>query len=104
MGQAVCRAGDPEYRPGYFGNLGRNTLTAPGLATFDFSVFKRFALTEASGLQFRAEFFNLFNRPNFGSPDVTPWDSSARPDPLAAEISSTRTSARQIQFGVRYTF
>ena len=82
-GQAVCRAGDPEFMPGFFGNLGRNTLTAPGLAIFDFSLFKNFALSEANRLQFRAEFFNLFNRPNFASPAVTPWDSSGRPDALA---------------------
>ena len=90
--------------PGFFGTLGRNTLTAPGLATFDFSLFKNFALSETNRLQFRAEFFNLFNRPNFGSPDVTPWDSSGRPDALAATISSTRTSPRQVQFGLKYTF
>jgi hypothetical protein len=62
-------------------------------------------------LQFRAEFFNLFNRANFSLPQVPqriqPFRQSGNlsvPDPNAGVITSTRTSARQIQFGLRFTF
>ncbi len=89
--------------PGYFGTLGRNTLISPGLATMDFSVQKNFQFQESHRVQFRAEFFNLFNRPNFGSPGTTIFTNGL----LAADagrISTTRGSARQIQFGLRYSF
>ena len=94
---------------GFFGNLGRNTLISPGLATVDFSVFKDFQISEGSNLQFRTETFNLFNRANFATPDMTPFSSSSTPDNLrrdngAGSITRTRTPGRQIQFGLRFTF
>jgi hypothetical protein len=89
---------------GFFGNLGRNTVTGPGLATFDFSLFKNLAITEGSRVQFRAEFFNLFNRVNFGYPDFTPFLNTGQPDVNAGRITDTRGSARQIQFGLKYEF
>lgn len=52
----------------HFGSLGRNSLTGPGYSNFDFSVFKTTRFTESVSLQLRAEFFNLFNHPNFASP------------------------------------
>ena len=55
---------DPSKR-GYFGNLGRQTLIGPGLVGTDFSIFKNFRVGEGKSLQFRAEFFNILNRPNF---------------------------------------
>ena len=89
---------------GYFGNLGYNTLTAPGLATFDFSVLKNVNVGESKRLQFRAEFFNLFNRVNFGLPAASPFLSSGARDPQAGKITETRTTARQIQFGLKLIF
>jgi outer membrane receptor protein involved in Fe transport len=115
---------------GFTGDLGRNTLMGPGVATFDFSLFKNTALTEQVGLQFRAEFFNLFNRANFASPgrssmsvfsgvSTTPIDCStygAAPGPgcdqvnvatynaNAGVISKTTTTSRQIQLGLRLLF
>src|SRR5206468_2685508 len=52
--------------PGTIGNLGRNTLRSPSVKDVDFSLFKNHDLREKLKLQFRAEFFNLLNRPNFG--------------------------------------
>jgi hypothetical protein len=89
---------------GYFGTVGKGHLIAPGLATFDFSFFKNFDFAEQSRLQFRGEFFNLFNRPNFGAPDATPWLGNGNRDAAAGQVLSTRTSARQIQFGLKYIF
>ncbi|OFW29760.1 MAG: hypothetical protein A3J28_18185 [Acidobacteria bacterium RIFCSPLOWO2_12_FULL_60_22] len=94
--------------PGYFGNLGRNTLIGPGRATVDFSLAKQMALTPISEdfrIQFRAEFFNLFNRSNFSLPGTTLFDPRSfayRPD--VGRISSTRGSSRQIQFALKVLF
>jgi hypothetical protein len=55
--------------PGMYGDLGRNTLIGPGVSTFDLSLFKNTDVAEGVMLQFRAEFFNIFNRTNFGAPN-----------------------------------
>ena len=54
---------------GVYGTEGRNVVQGPGLAQWDFSAFKNIQLTESKSLQFRAEFFNLFNRTNFELPN-----------------------------------
>ena len=54
---------------GVYGTEGRNVVQGPGLAQWDFSAFKNIPLGEAKNLQFRAEFFNLFNRANFQLPN-----------------------------------
>ncbi len=54
---------------GRYGNAGRNIIPGPNFQTLDFSLFKMFKFTERVNLQFRAEFFNLLNRPNFLYPD-----------------------------------
>jgi hypothetical protein len=51
---------------GTFGNLGKNTLIGPGLFELDYSMKKQFDINERVNLQFRAEFFNILNHPNFG--------------------------------------
>jgi hypothetical protein len=55
---------------GTFGTSGRNILPGPGQATVDFGVIKGIPIREAWRLQFRAEFFNLFNRVNLGNPNL----------------------------------
>ncbi|MBI4484346.1 MAG: TonB-dependent receptor [Acidobacteria bacterium] len=92
---------------GTFGNLGRNTVIGPGIVNFDFSTSKRFRMGEERELQFRAEFFNLLNRPNFAAPGANTrriFDSRGRLAGTAGRISQTTTTSRQIQFGLRYTF
>jgi len=54
--------------PGRFGNLGRNTLRGPNFLQFDFGIAKRTPIGERVVSEFRVEFFNLFNHPNFASP------------------------------------
>jgi len=51
-----------------FGNAGRNIVTGPGFHNFDFSVMKTMKIRESANLQFRAEFFNITNHPNFALP------------------------------------
>ncbi len=51
-----------------FGDAGRNIVTGPGFSNFDMALLKDTAITETVKLQFRVEFFNLFNHPNFALP------------------------------------
>jgi hypothetical protein len=88
---------------GTWGNLGRGTYTGPGLATVDFSLFKNTAITERMGLQFRAEAFNLLNHTNYGTPNATVF-SGTTVNASAGLITSTATSSRQIQLGLKLTF
>ena len=87
---------------GTYGNVGRDVLYGPGLATTDLSLAKNTSISEKLRLQFRAEFFNVFNRANFGSPNAVVFGSaSATPSPTAGVITSTSTTSRQIQFGLK---
>lgn len=89
-------------RLGRFGNVGRNTVISPGLAAVDLSLFKNTAIG-SSTLQFRAEAFNVFDRANFGTPDMVAF-INGQPNPTAGRITTTRTSARRVQLGVRWIF
>jgi hypothetical protein len=81
-----------------FGNVGRNTVDGPGLISIDLSVAKNTKLTETAGLQFRAEFFNLPNHPNFSTP------GRFVNTPQFGTITGQRIPARQIQFGLKVVF
>jgi hypothetical protein len=90
----------PPNNSGFYGNLGRDTLIGPGLATWDFSTFKQTAISERLHIQFRAEIFNLLNRANFNTPNLiasTPTGVSG----TAGAITSTSTTSRQVQFGLK---
>jgi hypothetical protein len=92
---------------GTLGQLGRGTFIGPDLRTFDLSLMKNFPLTDRSNLQFRAEAFNLFNRANFGPPNLTVFAGSADNEPPLStfgRIRTTVTSSRQIQLGLRLSF
>ncbi len=90
----------PPNNSGFYGNLGRDTLIGPGLATWDFSLFKDTRLHERTTLQFRAEFFNILNRANFNTPNAVVFTPSGV-SPTAGVITSTATTSRQIQFGLK---
>lgn len=97
---------------GTHGNLGRNTLLGPGLVTFDLSLVKNIPFSEAGRVQLRAEFFNLFNHANFGSPNSTAFNNATvnpntglvNPNPSFGRITSTATTARQGQIAVKLLF
>ncbi|MFN7925423.1 MAG: carboxypeptidase-like regulatory domain-containing protein [Bryobacteraceae bacterium] len=80
-----------------FGNLGRNTVSAPGLVNFDLALLKQFPIREHHVLQFRTEIFNAFNTPALGYPVG---NLSAA---TVGRIFSAGPS-RQIQFSLRYSF
>jgi hypothetical protein len=90
---------------GTFGNLAKNAVIGPGLADVDFAMKKQFDITERTNLQFRAEFFNLLNRPNFGNM-ITPIfsGSTGARNGSAGRIFDTATTSRQIQFALRLAF
>ncbi|MGA8029924.1 MAG: carboxypeptidase-like regulatory domain-containing protein [Bryobacteraceae bacterium] len=90
----------PPNDSGFYGNLGRDTLIGPVLATWDFSLLKDTLIRERTNLQFRAEFFNLLNRANFNPPNAVVF-SPAGISPTAGLITSTSTTSRQIQFGLK---
>ncbi len=87
---------------GTYGNVGRDVLYGPGLATTDLSLAKNTAISEKVKVQFRAELFNIFNRTNFGSPNAVVFASaSTAPSSTAGVITATSTTSRQIQFGLK---
>jgi hypothetical protein len=94
----------PPANSGFYGNLGRDTLIGPGLATSDFSALKTTKVSERLALQFRAEFFNLLNRANFNTPNLIAFTSSAtgtKTSGTAGAITNTSTTSRQVQFGLK---
>jgi len=88
---------------GTWGNVGRGVYNGPGLAEVDLSLFKNVPLAERLNLQLRAECFNVQNRANFGTPNAIMFSSGAA-SPSAGLISSTVTSSRQLQFGMKLIF
>jgi hypothetical protein len=84
--------------PGTHGNVGRNTLTGPGLIGWDFSTLKNFSFAENRYLQFRFEAFNFPNRPNWGNPNTNIASNNF------GVITSTRTNMRNLQFALKLVF
>jgi Carboxypeptidase regulatory-like domain len=84
---------------GELGNASRLPVVGPDFVNTDFSIIKQFALPrEGMGLNFRVEFFNLFNHAQFGSPvnDITA--------PGFGSVNSTVNNPRLVQFGLKLTF
>jgi hypothetical protein len=93
------------------GNAGRNIVIGPGTSDLDFSVFKNNyvkRISENFNVQFRAEFFNVLNHSNFAVP-ITPdntdiFDSTGAPTGAAGLLTSTTTTAREIQFALKFSW
>ncbi len=98
------------------GNVGRNCLRGPRQVNVDFSVAKLFPLAESRNFEFRAEFFNLFNHPNFANPISNLnalFASGGSIDPTTGQvlnpgnfgrIISTSNNPRILQFALKFTF
>jgi hypothetical protein len=80
-----------------FGDVGRNTLNLPSRLNFDFGTFKRFAINERSGFEFRWENFNLFNHTEYNGVD------SSFGSPTFGHLNTTH-DPRRMQFGLRFYF
>jgi len=93
----------PSLAPGQqvahvFGNSRIGNLRGPKLVSVDFVLQKSFNLRETHQIEFRSEFFNMLNHPNFGLPGNTV------DQPGGASITSTATDNRQIEFALKYKF
>jgi len=93
------------------GNVGRNVLRGPRQTNVDFSIIRRFRIDEAKNAEFRAEFFNLFNHPNFANPisnlnaatiDLTTGRITDPGD--FGRIVATSNNPRLIQFALKLNF
>ncbi len=104
-------------QPGKYGNAGRNILRGPDFKNVDLVIAKETPITERARIQFRAEFFNLANHPNFAPPinstgfngrggngEIIFNAGSATPVGSAGRIFTTVTTSRQIQFGLKFLF
>jgi len=92
-----------------FGTLGRGVVYGPGQHNMDMSIFKDTkvgGLSEAGTIQFRAEFFNTFNTPQFASQTTTQFSTAITQlgAPSFGQVTATTVSPRIIQFGLKYTF
>jgi hypothetical protein len=104
-----CFAAPPEWG---FGSEGRtdSTLRTPGINNFDFAVFKRIPFTERVGLEFRTEFFNLFNHPYFAPPGTGFNGTASGPNNNGfGQITSTvlggvASPERLVQFALKLVF
>lgn len=95
---------DPEQddpaQPYRFGDSGRNTLIGPDTDDLDFSLRKTFPIRESQNLEFRAEFFNALNHPNFAQPDNTFTDGPG----AFGVVTSTGLDNREIQAALKFNF
>jgi hypothetical protein len=89
--------------------VGRDSYRGPGLATWDFSAAKDLTVGNKSRLELRLEVFNLLNRANFNTPNLIVAVLQAAPNatfpeqsPTAGQVTSTSTTSRQIQLGLRW--
>ncbi len=90
---------------GTFGNLGRNSLTGPGLFTLDAALHRQILKTERQALTLRVEMFNLTNHPNFQIPALLAlYSLDGSPVGSAGQITSTSTPSRQTQLALRWAF
>ncbi len=92
-----CAYGEPAL--GAFGNAAKGTERAPDFRNLDLAVGKQFRVTESQYFDFRAEFFNAFNHPSFGPPAR----NISSPGTFGA-ITTTVSTPRNIQFGLKYFF
>jgi hypothetical protein len=86
-----------------FGNEARTDpiLRGPGIANYDFSVFKNTSITERVKIEFRAEAFNLFNRVQFGSPNL---GQTTAANNLFGQITTQQNTPRLMQMALRLRF
>ena len=92
-----------------FGNSGRNIVTGPGFTDVDFALMKTTVITEHTNLQFRAEFFNIFNHPNFALPNNVLTSPSfgalfQTPDVAQNNVGLGSGGPRLIQFALKFIF
>jgi len=92
---------------GELGNAARVPVTGPDFVNSDFSVIKDFVLHREMGVNFRAEFFNLFNHPEYGAPINDINYGSPAPGTVSSsfgQVNSTVNNPRLVQLALKLTF
>ena len=93
---------------GTLGDLQRDYLSGPGLVDLDMALLKDTRIHEKFRLQFRAEFFNIANHPNFGLPNGIAFSQgpggTGIPNSTFGQITYTTTSSREVQFALKLLF
>jgi hypothetical protein len=96
---------------GSFGNLGRGAIRLPSIENIDFSLSKNWKIRERYGLQFRSEFFNVFNHANFNGLDTGLSFQNTQSDPNFGKSQNSNfgrlgsnQGPRVIQFGLKFSF
>ncbi len=96
---------DADGRTPHFGNVGRGIISGPSLRALDFSLFRKFQISERFKGEFRVESFNLTNTPNFGNPDVGQGNANfGKVTGILNPIDGGGVGARVIQLGIKLTF
>ena len=97
---------DAFAEPGFrmWGNSGPNVLEGPGTKQLDLSIFKNFSISESKRLQFRAEFFNITNTPQFNTPNSRIGTGNAGRITRAGSEPTLQRTQRMIQLGLRFVF
>lgn len=86
------------------GNLGRNTMRKAPISNLDFSLSKKFKITEDVNTQLRMELFNALNHTNFGTPNFVMFDNQGRIPAAFGRVTSTSTESRRVQLALKVTF
>ena len=100
----TCAFADPAS--GSFGDVSRNSVQGPGYQIWDFSLFKNFSISERAKLEFRAEFFNVFNHPNLQFAKSGPQNSINTTTFGTPEFGflTAASDPRQIQLALKLSF
>jgi hypothetical protein len=95
--------------PAAFGDAGRNIVVAPGYRDFDFSLLKNTKIGENINVQFRTEFFNIFNHPSFAIPSNIRAAANfgslfQTPDAAQSNVGLGSGGPRLVQFALKLSF
>jgi hypothetical protein len=97
-----CFAAPPDYGPGTESRVDA-TLRGPGINNFDFAIFKRTKITEGLGVEFRTEFFNIFNHPYFNMP-ATAFGAAGFGVINSTVSNGVASPERLVQFALKFVF
>lgn len=97
-----------------YGTAGFDSIRGPGLQDVDISLIKQVAINQRNSVEFRAEFFNILNHPNFSNPTanyggatgtgISPGSTAVITSTVNSSVPTATGGPRQIQLALRYSF